>query len=75
MELLGGKPETARELAGVGDMFVTSHRAALEKLTGRGIVREEDFPLMRHLYAVVGKDEPLDMPWKTFFGGEAASAS
>jgi glycerol-3-phosphate dehydrogenase (NAD(P)+) len=110
MELLGGKPETARELAGVGDMFVTSMGgrnvkagrfvgagvpfsevlnermkgvtlegvaaveiigAALEKLTGRGIVREEDFPLMRHLYAVVGKDEPLDMPWKTFFGGES----
>ena len=43
---------------------------ALEKLTGRGIVAEEDFPLMRHLYAVVAKDEPLDMPWSTFFGGE-----
>ena len=25
---------------------------------------------MRHLYAVVAMDEPLDMPWETFFGGE-----
>lgn len=40
---------------------------ALLKLTERGVVREEDFPLMRHLYAVVAEDEPLDMPWETFF--------
>ena len=44
--------------------------AALEKLTSRGVVREEDYPLMRHLYEVVAKDEPLNMPWRTFFGGE-----
>ena len=43
---------------------------ALEKLTGRGAVAPEDFPLMRHLYDVVAKDEPVDMPWETFFGGE-----
>ncbi len=44
---------------------------ALEKLTERGVVREEDFPLMRHLHEVVVKDEPLDMPWESFFGNEA----
>lgn len=43
---------------------------ALPKLTERGVVGEEDFPLMRHLHAVVAEDEPLDMPWSTFFGGE-----
>jgi glycerol-3-phosphate dehydrogenase (NAD(P)+) len=43
---------------------------ALPKLTGRGIIEPEDFPLMRHLHSVVGLDEPLDMPWHTFFGGE-----
>jgi glycerol-3-phosphate dehydrogenase (NAD(P)+) len=43
---------------------------ALPKLTERGVVREEDFPLMRHLYAVVALDEPLNMPWERFFGGE-----
>ena len=43
---------------------------ALPKLTERGVIEAEDFPLMRHLHAVVGLDEPLDMPWHTFFGGE-----
>jgi glycerol-3-phosphate dehydrogenase (NAD(P)+) len=43
---------------------------ALPKLTERGIIRSEDFPLMRHLHSVVGLDEPLAMPWHTFFGGE-----
>lgn len=43
---------------------------ALPKLTERGLVGEEDFPLMRHLHAVVADDEPVDMPWGTFFGGE-----
>jgi glycerol-3-phosphate dehydrogenase (NAD(P)+) len=46
---------------------------ALEKLTGRGLVAAEDFPLMRHLYDIVAKDEPVDMPWSTFFGGEPVS--
>jgi glycerol-3-phosphate dehydrogenase (NAD(P)+) len=46
---------------------------ALPKLTERGIVGPEDFPLMRYLHSVVGADEPLDMPWSTFFGGEPAA--
>lgn len=110
MELLGGDPDTAYGLPGVGDMFVTSMggrnvRAgrfagagvpfsevqndrmkgvtlegvaaieviggALARLTERGIVQEQDFPLMRHLYAVVAEDEPLNMPWQKFFGKSA----
>ncbi len=43
---------------------------ALPKLAGRGLVGEDDFPLMRHLYDVVAHDAPVDMPWETFFGGE-----
>lgn len=43
---------------------------ALPRLTERGLVQAEDFPLMRHLYDVVEKDEPVNMPWETFFGGE-----
>src|SRR5215217_1902455 len=43
----------------------------LPKLTERGIIEPEEFPLMRHLHSVVGLDEPLDMPWPTFFGGES----
>jgi glycerol-3-phosphate dehydrogenase (NAD(P)+) len=44
---------------------------ALPKLTERGVIVPEDFPLMRHLHAVVALDQPLDMPWHTFFGGES----
>jgi glycerol-3-phosphate dehydrogenase (NAD(P)+) len=44
--------------------------SALPNLTERGIIEPEDFPLMRHLHSVVGLNEPLDMPWNTFFGGE-----
>lgn len=44
---------------------------ALPRLTERGIIEPEDFPLMRHLHAVVALNEPLDMPWDAFFGDEA----
>jgi glycerol-3-phosphate dehydrogenase (NAD(P)+) len=43
---------------------------ALGKLTERGLVAEDDFPLMRHLYEVIGLQRPLSMPWGRFFGGE-----
>jgi glycerol-3-phosphate dehydrogenase (NAD(P)+) len=43
---------------------------ALNKLTERGVIAADDFPLMRHLHAVIAEDEALDMPWSAFFGGE-----
>jgi glycerol-3-phosphate dehydrogenase (NAD(P)+) len=48
--------------------------AALAKLTERGVVAEEAFPLMRHLYEVIGLERPLNMPWSRFFGGEPIRA-
>ena len=44
---------------------------ASPKLPERGVLEPEDLPLMRHLHAVVARDEPVNMPWSTFFGGEA----
>jgi glycerol-3-phosphate dehydrogenase (NAD(P)+) len=108
VRLLGGRPETAHGLAGVGDMYVTStggrnvrvgrlvgsglrFSEAREKMAGitlegaaaikvigggllelteRGEIQPTDFPLMRHLYAVVVEDRPVQVPWETFFGGE-----
>jgi glycerol-3-phosphate dehydrogenase (NAD(P)+) len=43
---------------------------ALGKLTARGVITEDDFPLMRHLHEVIGLQRPLNMPWSRFFGGE-----
>ena len=40
---------------------------ALPKLTERGVIREHEFPLLRHLYEVVGLEQPLDVPWHRFF--------
>ncbi|MEN3282792.1 MAG: glycerol-3-phosphate dehydrogenase [Solirubrobacteraceae bacterium] len=106
--LLGGDPETASWLPGVGDMYVTSTGGrnvrvgnllgaglsftdaaarlgnptlegaaaiavfgdALGKLTERGVVGPDDFPLMRHLHEVVALQRPLNIPWSRFFGGE-----
>ncbi|WP_130864735.1 glycerol-3-phosphate dehydrogenase [Acidipropionibacterium timonense] len=106
---MGGDPEVATGLGGVGDMFVTTMggrnvRAgtfvgqgvpfseirnvrmkgitlegvaairvvgeAIEKLTDRGVISAEDYPLVRALYNIVARDAPLDLPWSTFFGGE-----
>ncbi len=44
---------------------------ALPKLTERGLIAPEDFPLLRHLHTVVGRDQPLRMPWSVFFDSDA----
>ena len=44
--------------------------AALVKLTERSVIDPDDFPLLRHLYEVVGLEQPLNMPWSKFFGSE-----
>jgi glycerol-3-phosphate dehydrogenase (NAD(P)+) len=48
---------------------------ALVKLTERGVVAQEDFPLMRHLYEVIALGRPLNIPWSRFFGGEPRARS
>jgi glycerol-3-phosphate dehydrogenase (NAD(P)+) len=108
VELLGGQPETADWLPGVGDMYVTStggrnvrvgkllgagmpfDKASAElgnptlegaaaireigevlpHLTTGGLVGPEEFPLLRHLYEVIVLEQPVEMPWDSFFGGE-----
>lgn len=108
LSLLGGRPETAYGLAGVGDMYVTSAGGrnirvgrligagatfseadaelghitlegaaaikviggALPQLTERGVVEASDFPLLRALHDVIGRDQPLAIPWGAMFGGE-----
>jgi glycerol-3-phosphate dehydrogenase (NAD(P)+) len=45
---------------------------ALGRLTERGVVALDDFPLMRHLHEVVALERPLTIPWSRFFGGEPA---
>jgi len=41
--------------------------ATMEPLTKRGVIKEHDFPLLRHLYDIIVHDKPLNMPWDKFF--------
>ena len=41
---------------------------ALVRLTERGLVAPGAFPLLRHLYEVVGLDQAVNVPWTLFFG-------
>lgn len=45
---------------------------AVERLTERGVLAPGQFPLLRHLHAVVAKDAAVDLPWKTFFGSNGS---
>jgi glycerol-3-phosphate dehydrogenase (NAD(P)+) len=75
--LVGGGLRFSDARARMGDITLEGPAAiqviggALPKLTDRGIIGPEDFPLLRHLHAVVAGDQPLRMPWSAFFGGEA----
>lgn len=42
---------------------------ALAPLTERGVISEDDFPLLRALHAIIADDAPLEIPWDKFFGG------
>ena len=46
----------------------------LPKLTQRGLIGSDEFPLLRHLYEVVAEDKPVNIPWSRFFGGEPRTA-
>jgi glycerol-3-phosphate dehydrogenase (NAD(P)+) len=111
--VLGGQPDAALWLPGVGDLYVTStggrnvrvgrllgsglrfteaaarlgnptlegasaievFGTALGRLTERGVVAADDFPVMRHLHEVVALERPLNIPWSRFFGGEPVPAA
>lgn len=45
---------------------------AINRLTERGVIPADRFPLLRHLYEVVGLDQPVNMPWDTFFGSNGS---
>lgn len=63
--------EARRKMAGItleGAAAIEVIGGALLELTERGTIEPTDFPLMRHLHAVVLEDQPVRVPWDTFFG-------
>ena len=64
--------EAREKMAGVtleGAAAIEVIGGALPALTARGVIQPAAIPLMRHLHAVIADDEPLDLPWDTFFTG------
>lgn len=59
-QLPGVTLEGAAAIQVIGDAF--------ERLTERGVLKPEQFPLLRHLHDVVANDGAVDVPWKSFFG-------
>jgi glycerol-3-phosphate dehydrogenase (NAD(P)+) len=58
-----------------GAAAIRAFGSAVERLTERGVVAEDEFPLMRHLFELIALERPLDIPWSRFFGGEPARVS
>ena len=56
--------EGAAAIQVIGDAF--------ERLTERGVLQPDQFPLLRHLHEVVAKDRAVNVPWKTFFGSDGS---
>jgi len=79
--LVGGGLRFSDARARMGDITLEGPAAiqviggALPKLTDRGIIGPDDFPLMRQLHAVIAQDQPLRMPWSAFFRGEARAGA
>jgi glycerol-3-phosphate dehydrogenase (NAD(P)+) len=77
--LLGQGLRFSEARARMGDITLEGAAAiraiggALPKLTARGVIDPEDFPLLRQLHAVVGADQPAEIHWGAFFGGEAGA--
>jgi glycerol-3-phosphate dehydrogenase (NAD(P)+) len=78
--LLGTGLRFSEARARMGDITLEGAAAiqviggALPKLTARGVIGPEDFPLLRQLHAVVGLDQRLEVPWSAFFDGKAGAA-
>jgi glycerol-3-phosphate dehydrogenase (NAD(P)+) len=48
--------------------IITRVGRVLPALEREGLIRTEDFPLMRHLHEVIHAGLPVDFPWERFFG-------
>lgn len=44
---------------------------ALPRLADRGVLDRDDFPLLRHLYDVIARERPVEIPWGSFFGRDS----
>ena len=61
--------EALDELKGVtleSIVIATRTARAIKKLSERGVLNEEDFPLLMHIDEIINQDKPVNIPWKKF---------
>ena len=75
LELHRGQGASSAHPTLEGAAAITVIGGALPKLTERGLIAAEDYPLLRHLYEVIALEQPLDMPWDRFYTGDPAAST
>ncbi len=61
--------EAMAELQGVtleSIVIATRSARAVKKKIAQGILKEEDFPLLRHIYEIIVEKKPVNVPWTAF---------
>ncbi len=61
--------EAMDELKGVtleSIVIATRSARAVQKKIDQGILKAEDFPLLRHIYEIIVEKKPVDVPWTAF---------
>lgn len=61
--------EAMAELNGVtleSIVIATRSARAVQKKIDQGVLKAEDFPLLRHIYEIIIEKKPVNVPWKCF---------
>ena len=61
--------EAMAELKGVtleSIVIATRSARAVQKKIGQGVLKAEDFPLLRHIYEIIVEKKPVNVPWRDF---------
>ena len=61
--------EAMEELKGVtleSIVIATRSARALQKKIDQGVLKAEDFPLLRHIYEIIVEKKPVNVPWTAF---------
>lgn len=70
--------EAAAQMPGVtleGAAAIKVIGSAIVRLTDRDVVSPGRFPLLRHLYDVVGLDQSVNVPWDRFFASNGSGVA
>ena len=69
--ILEAAPRIGRKILASGNGRCNLANAGEPRLYGnqrlaQGVLREEDFPLLMHIYEIIVEKKPVNVPWKKF---------